>query len=216
MTSKERQDILLKFNGFKCLCSICIPPEDDNNSLQQKSDLARSSSLNSTWNPTTPESKPDSPFSPSSTNDLLPSFEKWCQDPRFSDLILIHAHLRALHFKENLNHDNNNNNSIALPTGGANKRNDDQADQEIGKHLDALAMCFGALEDMENFKKWMKRVSEVRMRKKPEHKIVFDKWLSNPETFPVWGWRRILCGDGDNNNSDSELSACVSMGMFDF
>jgi len=88
------------------------------------------------------------------------------------------------------------------------------------KHLDAIAMCYGALEDADNFRKWLERVSEVRSKVKPEQKLVFSKWLSNPTTFPVWGWRRLFCGEeGDANSerdSDSGLSTCVSMGMFDF
>lgn len=76
-------------------------------------------------------------------------------------------------------------------------------------------MCYGALEDVDQFRLWMGRVSEVRMRNKPEQKLVFDKWLSNPTSFPVWGWRRAFCGDGEDGEDDG-LSACVSMGMFEF
>ena len=83
-------------------------------------------------------------------------------------------------------------------------------------------MCYGALEDVDNFRKWIERVSEVRSKVKPEQKLVFSKWLLNPTSFPVWGWRRAFCGEeGDvssstERDSDSGLSTCVSMGMFDF
>ena len=189
MTSKERQDILSNFYGFKCLCSLCVVPSNDN----IQSDIARVS----TWTETKQETKTNS-----ETTSLLPSFEKWCLDPTFPDDILIDAHMRALQFTEQDDH------------------HDPTRDTDIIKHLDAIAMCYGALEDADNFRKWMERVSEVRSRVKPKQKLVFSKWLSNPTTFPVWGWRRVFCGEeGDASNgqdSDSGLSTCVSMGMFDF
>ena len=188
MTSKERQDILSKFYGFKCLCSLCVVPSDN-----IQNDRARVS----TCTETKPKTKADSETTlPSS---LLPSFEKWCQDPTFPNDILINAHICALKLSEQ---------GDRHPT----------RDMDI-KHLDAIAMCYGALEDVDNFRKWMERLSEMRSRTKPNQKLVFSKWLSNPTTFPVWGWRRAFCEEeGDTSSvqdSDSALSTCVSMGMFD-
>ena len=193
MTSKERQEILSNFYRFKCLCSLCVVPSDDNNT---QSDTARFSTC-------TEKTKAESETTlPSSPLFLLPSFEKWCLDPTFPDDILINAHMRTLQSAEQGDHCHH-------PT----------RDMDI-KHLDAIAMCYGALEDVDNFRKWMERVSEVRSRVKPNQKLVFSKWLSNPATFPVWGWRRVFCGEeGDassEQDSDSGLSTCVSMGMFDF
>ena len=133
-------------------------------------------------------------------SSLLPSFEKWCLNPAFEDDILINAHKRALE-------------SIDISVA----KGDDHPARDISKHLDAIAMCYGALEDVDNFRMWMERVSEVRSRVKPEQKVVFSKWLSKPTTFPVWGWRRAFCGEeGDGEeDSDSGLSSCVSMGMFE-
>ena len=191
MSSKERQDILSNFYRFKCLCSLCVVPSSDN-STQRDSILSRFSAYSTETKQITETDSETSPF--------LPSFEKWCLDPTFPDDILINAHMRTLQFTEEGHHH---------PT----------QDMDI-KHLDAIAMCYGALEDADNFRMWLERVSEVRSRVKPEQKLVFSKWLSNPSTFPVWGWRRVFCGEegdaGSDQDSNSGLSTCVSMGMFDF
>jgi hypothetical protein len=138
------------------------------------------------------------------SSSVLPSFENWCLDPTFPDDILINAHLHSLQDFE------------------LDGRNDHSARDTI-RHLDAIAMCYGALEDADNFRIWMGHVSEARLRnnnnnKPAEHKLVFNKWISNPTSFPVWGWRRVFCGDslGRDENSDDGLWACVSMGMFDW
>lgn len=170
MTSKERQDILSNFYGFKCLCPFCVSEDD----TRQSEPTRVSKNLDSI---------------------SLPSFEKWCLDHSFPDDILINAHKHALQSAEQ-----------------------EDISTTKSKHLDAIAMCYGALEDVDNFRIWMERVSEVRSRVKPEQKVVFSKWLSNPTTFPVWGWRRVFCGEdqGDQEgDSDSGLSSCVSMGMFE-
>ena len=90
-------------------------------------------------------------------------------------------------------------------------------DKDSIKHFDSIAMCYAALEDADNFQKWMERVSEARSRINPKQKLVFGKWLSNPVTFPVWGWRRAFCEGDESSDSDSDfgLSTCVNMGMFD-
>lgn len=128
----------------------------------------------------------------------LPSFEKWCLNPTYPDDILIDSHKRALQSIEREN------------------ISDDDPARDIGKHLDAIAMCYGALEDVDNFRMWMERVSEVRSKAKPAQKLVFSRWLSNPTKFPVWGWRKVFCGEGEEvGDSDPDLSSCVSMGMFE-
>jgi hypothetical protein len=196
MTSKERQDILSNFYRFKCLCSLCVVYDDD---IQSDTTIARVS----TWTETISETTLSS-----SSSHLLPSFEKWCLDPTFPDDILINAHMRALQL---FNEQDSDDNHHLTP----------DMDMDIIKHLDAIAMCYGALEEVDNFRKWIERVGEVRSRIKPKQKLVFSRWLSNPTTFPVWGWRSAFCGEegddaGSEQGSDSGLSTCVSMGMFDF
>ena len=220
MTTKDRQNILSDFYRFNCSCSLCVVPSDDdddddnddddnNDTTSIQSDSDTLTSPISTWTETKQKTNPETTLLPSSR---LPSFEKWCLDPTFPDDILINSHIRALKLTEQ----NDDNDHHDHPT---------RLDMDI-KHLDAIAMCYGALEDVDNFRKWLQRVSEVRSRVKPKQKLVFSKWLSNPTTFPVWGWRRVFCGDEDDANSnssggsgqesDSGLSTCVSMGMFDY
>ena len=191
MTSKERQDILSEFYRFKCLCSLCVVP----------SDIIQSDRV-STGTETKQRTRTNSEATlPSS---LLPSFDKWCLDPTFPDDILINAHMRSLQLIEQ---------------GDRHQHPTRDMDMDI-KHLDAITMCYGALEDVDNFRKWMERLSEVRSRTKPKQKTVFNKWLLNPTTFPVWGWRSVFCGEEkdarNGQDSDFELSTCVSMGMFNF
>ena len=206
MTSKERQDILSNFYRFKCSCSLCVVPYDDD---------IQSDKITRVWTETISEK------TTLSSSSHLPSFEKWCLDPTFPDDILINAHMRALQLFNKQDDDDHDDHHHHHPTSDT----DTDMDMDIIKHLDSIAMCYGALEDVDNFRKWMKRVSEVRSRVKPKQKLVFSKWLSNPTRFPVWGWRRVFCGeDGDDDDdddgmgeqdSDSGLSTCVSMGMFD-
>jgi hypothetical protein len=192
-SNKERQDILSNFYGFKCSCPFCTLP-DVNIRLY---DLARS-----TLASTRTEAKFESFSIPTSVSSILPSFEKWCLDPTFPDDILINAHIRALQRIER----------EELEISSARRDDDDNLARDISKHLDAITMCYGALEDMDNFQMWMERVREMRLRNnKPEQELVLNKWLSNPELFPVWGWRRVFCGEFEG---DVGLAACVSMGMF--
>jgi len=65
---------------------------------------------------------------------------------------------------------------------------------DSGKHVDAIAMCYGALEDVEMFRMWTERVRELKVPANPNKALVFSKWLSNPMAFPAWGWRRTFCG----------------------
>ena len=229
MTTKERQDILSNFYRFRCLCSLCVVPsssDDDDDFNNDTATTIQSDDITpvSTWTETKQKTKTtnsDKTTSLSSSSPL-PSFEKWCLDPTFPDDILINSHLRALQIFTEQGYDNDDHDyDYDHPTLA-------RRDMDI-KHLDAIAMCYGALEDVDNFRKWLKRVSEVRSRIKPKQKLVFSKWLSNPTTFPVWGWRRVFCGDEEDvkscsssgnssgqDDSDSGLSTCVSMGMFDY
>lgn len=102
----------------------------------------------------------------------LPDFEQWCLDASIPNSALIDLHARALRLieEENL--------QVLNPE----------------RHVDAIAMCYGALEDAGMFRAWVTRVREVKLRMSPSQAIVFAKWLSNPLTFPVWGWRKTFCG----------------------
>ena len=183
MTYKERQDTLSNFYGFKCSCPFCIFPRD-NNILQ--SDVARSTLAS----PETESNPEESTFATSSP--VLPSFEDWCLDPTLPDNILINAHLRDIQLIER----------EGSVSGG------DHLTRDIVHHLDAIAICYGALEDVDNFRLWMGHVSEARLGKesnthKPEQqKLVFSKWISNPTLFPAWGWRKVFCTE-ERDGKDS-------------
>jgi hypothetical protein len=102
----------------------------------------------------------------------LPTFEEWCFDASMPDDMLINAHARALRLIE----------QEGLQV------------LDCGKHVDAIAMCYGALEDVEMFRSWTEKVRDLKVRANPKQAIVFSKWLSNPMAFPAWGWRRTFCG----------------------
>ena len=197
MHSKERQEILSNFYGFQCLCSFCIPPpspphDDDDDDM---------TALSPTWIKANLES---------TSSSSLPSFEKWCLDPTLPDDILIHSHLHAIHSMQQQQQLQQQGLLPILDTTTT-------AHDTLIRHLDTIAMCYGALEDAVNFRIWMERVCEERLRKRREHQLVFKKWLSNPTTFPVWGWRRVFCGkvgEREGHDDESGLSACVKMGMF--
>ncbi|GLB43047.1 putative SET (Su(var)3-9, Enhancer-of-zeste, Trithorax) domain containing protein [Lyophyllum shimeji] len=111
----------------------------------------------------------------------LPPFEAWCVDGRTPDEWLVKRHLEALRLikQEGLQ----------------------VLDAE--RHVDAIAMCYGALADVEMFRAWTERVRErearrvwvgVEGRERARRRaLVFAKWLSNPASFPAWGWRRTFC-----------------------
>ncbi|KAJ7186406.1 hypothetical protein C8R46DRAFT_274791 [Mycena filopes] len=99
----------------------------------------------------------------------LPSFEQWCVDASMGDYALIEAHMRAVALIE----------AEGLEV------------LEYGKHLDAIAMGYGALRDVEQFRAWTWRARDCRPMD-PAGSRVMQKWITDPETFPVWGWRDSL------------------------
>ncbi|KAF9466655.1 hypothetical protein BDZ94DRAFT_1250418 [Collybia nuda] len=102
----------------------------------------------------------------------LPTFEQWCLDASMPDTALIDRHVRALQLIEQ---------------EGMHILNSE-------KHADAIAMCYGALEDVEMFRAWTGRARGVKLRTSTSELIVLAKWLSNPLVFPAWGWRKTFCG----------------------
>lgn len=124
-----------------------------------------------------------------SSDCKLPSFEKWCTEPAYPDDLLINAYKRSLHLIEAEGLE-------VLDLGPG-----EHPERDVGRYKDALAMCYGALEDTENFRIWIAKVRDGRMTKKPTQSLAFNKWLSNPSSFPVWGWRRAICGGGDANGA---------------
>ncbi|KAF4602088.1 hypothetical protein EYR40_005290 [Pleurotus pulmonarius] len=97
----------------------------------------------------------------------FPSFEEWCFDLDFPDGLLLRAHSRALDLIE--------------------KEGLEALGRE--KHADCIAMCAGALADVELFIEWIQKVGEIRVKRLPEQSGAFDRWLEDPTTFPIWNWR---------------------------
>ncbi|KAJ7176097.1 hypothetical protein C8R43DRAFT_872919 [Mycena crocata] len=100
----------------------------------------------------------------------VPSFEAWCLDGSMSDHALIDAHKRAV---------------TLIEAEGLEML-------EYGKHLDAIAMGYGALCDVEQFRAWTWRARDCRPAGRDDAARVLQKWISDPEMFPVWGWRKSL------------------------
>ncbi|KAJ3876026.1 hypothetical protein F5051DRAFT_376863 [Lentinula edodes] len=62
------------------------------------------------------------------------------------------------------------------------------------KHIDALVMCYGALANAKEFRKWVNKAREVKLAEGSDsvraHVKVLDIWLREPGKFHVWGWKR--------------------------
>ncbi|KAJ7113161.1 hypothetical protein C8R44DRAFT_631204 [Mycena epipterygia] len=98
-----------------------------------------------------------------------PAFEAWCADARMSDYALIDAHARAVTLME---------------------QEGLEVLDDYAKHIDAVAMGYGALGDVEQFRAWTWRARDSRPAQDSATARVLQKWIRDPETFPVWGWRR--------------------------
>ena len=156
----------------------------------------------------------------------LPSFESWCLDPSLGNDVLLSTHKRALSLIESEGLE------ILDTHPGPGRHRHPMRD--VGRHTDAIAMCYGALEDMDNFLAWISKAADAREAARPEERLAFRKWMSNPMEFPVWGWRKTCCpgklsevvddhetaGSGsaqemEDFSSVGGLADCVKMGMFD-
>ncbi|KAG6878015.1 hypothetical protein C0993_000796 [Termitomyces sp. T159_Od127] len=102
----------------------------------------------------------------------LPPFEGWCLDTSLPDDMLIKLHVEAL-------------NMI---------RQEGLQVLDGERHVDAIAMCYGALADTEMFRAWIESVRNAKTNADPARALVFAKWLSNPTSFPAWGWKKTFCG----------------------
>ncbi|KAG6810584.1 hypothetical protein H0H92_011218 [Tricholoma furcatifolium] len=102
----------------------------------------------------------------------LPSFEAWCLDSTLPDDMLIKLHIEALQMI----------------------KQEDLQVLDSERHVDAIAMCYGALADPEMFQAWAQRVRDAKVNLDPAQALVFVKWLSNPASFPAWGWKSTFSG----------------------
>ncbi|KAF9522895.1 hypothetical protein CPB83DRAFT_776395 [Crepidotus variabilis] len=112
-----------------------------------------------------------------------PSFKAWCQESFYSSDTLILDHQRALRY---IQREGLETLSSALPSTGIHM-------SDTIRHIDAISMCYAALEDIDKFAIWTRRAAEEREAFNvlgPDRKLVFSKWLSNPSCCPVWGAKK--------------------------
>lgn len=211
-----RQEALMDTFGFNCSCEECtLPPYE----LRGRNVVmvGGSETLGNEMSAGDDSDDSDCDENTTTTRGALPTFEEWCADPRLPDDILIKAHKSALYHLEQQDLEGLQSTHLGIPhlpkiplgdlddehemrkhwqtqamcasLGSGSTRTIAQA---VDHHVEAIAMCYGALEDVTNFRSWISIAKEARVSKgaRSEEKIVFNKWLSNPACFPMWGWRK--------------------------
>lgn len=201
-----RQQTLREVYGFDCCCEECtLPPYE-----RSAGDVTNHSKFNDSTGGYNSNSGEDTAYC------ILPTFEEWCVDPTLPDNILINAHKSALYRIERQSLQNLQSDRLKaphLPQVPLGQPEDDikmqkhsqtnamhagldststTAAQAIDYHVETIAMCYGALGEVTNFRNWVAIAKEARVRScaPPEQKIAFNRWLSNPSSFPMWGWRQ--------------------------
>lgn len=113
----------------------------------------------------------------------LPDWEQWCLDEK-NKYVLIKMHLRAMQMREKEGLEGFRGVDIA----GNSK------DVAYMKHINVLVMCYGALANAKEFRKWVNKAREVKLAEGSDsvqaHVKVLDIWLREPGKFHVWGWKR--------------------------
>lgn len=139
-----------------------------------------------------------------------PSFKQWCEDLSLPPDLLINAHMQAFGLLQREGLEILDAHPDSYPPTWCNPY-PTNADirvhplRDLGRHIDAIAMCYGALEDAENFRLWISKAANARgfklnppsrndpgQRTSPnsiDERLVFVMWIANPLSFPVWGWR---------------------------
>jgi len=173
------------------MCTICTQPAE---ALRQ-SDLARER-LAAFWERNEAQD--------------IPSFKEWCnnRDGVFGDQMLLDLHLWAVEVIEDEGMEildcssSSSASSASLPLPGSSSSPSSTASpfdvssntshpwRDLGRHIDAIAMCYGALADVKNFKEWVVRAADARELERPEQRLAFKKWVANPMAFPAWGYRK--------------------------
>jgi len=184
----ERRSALLKQFSFDCLCEQCLRVRHWKSAdVRAENDHAREFVVRF-WE-----------------NEAGPSFEQWCQDPFYPDDVLIRAHEHAL--------------ALIKQEGLEVLSSIQQSPQSdlwppmhhrlpicnVIQHMDAIATCYGALGDADNFLKWLKAAFTERghdgleflQADMKEYEVVwekellvFRKWMLNLGCLPVWGWKK--------------------------
>ncbi|KAF9554413.1 SET domain-containing protein [Agrocybe pediades] len=168
LSFQERRNLLRERYGFECHCTHCCSVE------VAKSDSARLF-LTQFWD---------------DGRTRLPAFRRWCEDLSLSPDMLIEAHKQALGLIQR--------EGLEVLNAVAPSSESSQFLRDVARHVDAVAMCYGALQDVENFRFWIKQSRGCRSvpndvfdhgREGDSGLAALDRWLVDPSSFPAWGWR---------------------------
>jgi hypothetical protein len=176
------RETLKKQYGFECTCEECTLPSYvavNSNAIVYS---------NRVTEPSTAAAGIQASNSDKTTPDScdLPTFEEWYQDSRLPETLLIDAHKRALRriYQQKLA------SSYLTPLDTYPKPPSlDATAQLMDNHVEVIAMCYGALGDVASFRKWI-TISKDASGVRPDRKVVFNRWLSDPSSFPLWRRRR--------------------------
>ncbi|KAJ4476792.1 hypothetical protein C8R41DRAFT_869631 [Lentinula lateritia] len=109
----------------------------------------------------------------------LPDWEQWCLDEK-NKYVLIKMHLRAMQMREKEGLEGFRGVDIA----GNSK------DVAYMKHINVLVMCYGALANAKEFRKWVNKAREVKLAEGSDsvqaHVKVLDIWLHHQEIQNTW------------------------------
>ncbi|KAF9035197.1 hypothetical protein BJ165DRAFT_1409566 [Panaeolus papilionaceus] len=190
LPSGPRAAALRRTYGFECCCSFCTRPEED----IVRADLARTI-LTNFWGPPSTLGSASQIGRGRTPHPSSPTFSQWASDLSIPADLLPKAHLHALHLiaREGLE---------ILDVGQKS-----HSARDVGRHIDGLSMCYGALEDVARFREWTRRADEAREKstryEMRADRVAFSKWLSNPASFPVWGLRK-AAEDGRDGSATAD------------
>ena len=183
----ERRILLKEVHGFECLCPRCLyfqsfRSKDANgesaNQIIETSDAARNY-LARFWDDGDGE---------------LPSFKKWCDDSSIPSGTLIEAHKNALSLIQSEGLEVLDTYNFSFKSSSRLPSSTSCGLRNVVRHAHAIAMCYGALEDEENFRLWIELSLDARLGTRASKYLEasreeFRKWHVNPHSFPAWGWR---------------------------
>ncbi|KAJ7058487.1 hypothetical protein C8F01DRAFT_990819 [Mycena amicta] len=163
-----RQSLLQSAYNFSCCCSACV------HFKEVDSDTARFELGRVAWD--------------------IPTFEDWVSDKSqtFPDALLVDAHTRRIRMMEAerlesiCDSSKPGSSGDSFPVG---RTCSTLPLTQYTKHLDALAMAYGALGDVRNFREWTWRARESRPMSDSGAAKVLQGWITDVASFPVWAWR---------------------------
>ncbi|KAF7313177.1 SET domain-containing protein [Mycena kentingensis (nom. inval.)] len=156
-----RDSLLRSSYNFSCRCAACV------HTKPEQSDMARAE-LSRPLN--------------------VATFEEWIADQQqlFPDTLLINVHRTRMRLLEVEGLEG----LCESESGGESSAVDGALPlTRYTEHLDGLAMAYGALGDISNFRKFAWLARESRPMSDEGAAKVMQRWTTDVHTFPVWGWR---------------------------